>query len=209
MATAQLQFSEDGHRYTADGEDIPSVTQILAATGLVDHRGIPAHILNRKAELGTAVHLACRFYDENDLDPDSLDPKVAPYVAAWRKFVIERGFQITEIEKQYLGEIGGLKFGMTLDRRGRINGTAHDFIVDLKCSNKVERWHSIQMAGYAIGVEASGTASKRLQMHERMVVQLRPDATYHTEIFNDHKDGEIFVSALEIATWKLKFNDLL
>lgn len=200
MASAVLQFDEASHKYSADGAEIPSVTQILSEAGLVDYGSIPAHILKRKADLGTAVHLACRFYDENDLDPDSLDPKVAPYVAAWRRFVIESGFQVTEIEKQYLGEIGGLKFGMTLDRRGKLSGKTH--IVEIKCSCKIERWHPIQMAGYAIGVESSGTPTKRLQMHERTVVQLKPDATYHTQTFSDHKDGDIFTSALAIAHWK-------
>src|ERR1700752_2641687 len=89
---ASATFTELGHRYEFDGRAIPSVTQVLALSGITDVSKIPPHILERAATLGTAAHVACELLDQDDLDIDSVDPQITGYVLAYQKFRAERGF---------------------------------------------------------------------------------------------------------------------
>ena len=201
MATT-VQFDPAIHRYTVDGREVPSVSQILRTAGLVGYDGIPEPILRRAAERGTAVHLACRYLDDDDLDPDSLDPELQPYVAAWHRFRMNtHELEITQSEQMYVGELGGLQFGMTLDRLAKFG--RQKTIIDIKCTSRIERHHAVQLAGYACGLEPSGSPAKRLGLYRRLVVQLRKDATYALHDCDDPQDGEIFAAALRIAWWKM------
>jgi hypothetical protein len=203
MATApSFTFDPATHVYKVDGLPVPSVSQILREAGLVDYDGIPPAVLAYAADRGTAVHLACEYYDQDDLDPDSLDPQLAPYVAGWRRFRLEHPMRIVASEKMFLGKLHGLQFGMTVDRVVEIEG--QDAILDIKCTREIEPSHAIQLAGYVIGLVPGGTPAKRLELYRRAVVQLKPDASYCFHEFKDPADGEIFAAALRIACWKLR-----
>jgi hypothetical protein len=62
--------------------DLPRVTEVLAEAGLID----TTWLTPEGAERGTYVHRACQYYDENDLDEDSLDAELKGYLAGWKKF---------------------------------------------------------------------------------------------------------------------------
>lgn len=203
-ATTRFEFNETLHKYTVDGVEVPSVTQILSSAGLVDYAGISQETLRYAAERGTAVHLACQFYDEEDLDPESLDLQVAKYVAAWRQFRLKHDFEILGSEQMHLGELNGLQFGMTIDRL--IEWRGRRAILDIKCSSRIHRWCGVQTAGYAIGLESHGTAAQRLSLYRRLIVQLKPNCTYELYDCEDTEDGEIFAAALAISHWKLRSN---
>ena len=87
-------FEEAEHAYYLDGVRLPSVTQILKAEGFIDARFYDEH----SRERGRIVHLACEYDDLGELDDDSLDPEIAPYVEAWRRFKQESGFVIASVE---------------------------------------------------------------------------------------------------------------
>ena len=198
-----LTFDRAHHRYEADGVLVPSVTQILRAAGLVDsYDGIPDHILQFAADRSTAVHLACCYYDDNDLDPDSLDVQLQPYVAAWRRFRLDYPGVILASEQMYLGQLADLQFGMTLDRLIKF-GNGKTAILDIKCTREIYRHHAVQLAGYACGLESVGTPATRLFLYRRLIVQLKPNATYQLHECTDPSDGDIFAAALQIAHWKL------
>ena len=131
---AALTFDPIRHAYAVDGVPVLSVTQILKAAGLVDYDGIPEHVLRYAAERGTAVHTACEYYDQDDLDPDTLDPQLAPYVAAWMQFRKQHPFKIMASERMYLGQFDGLRFGMTLDRLADMQGST---ILYIKCTSRI------------------------------------------------------------------------
>lgn len=202
-AAVRFDFDPATHRYTVDGQPIPSVSQVLRAAGLVDYDGIPPDVLAYAAERGTAVHLACQYYDEGDLDPATLDPHLAPYVAAWRKFREDHDFRILASERMYLGNLRGMQYGLTVDRLLEIGGVV--CVLDIKTSRDIHPWHAIQLAGYAIGI--SGFAPKSALSIERglrrIIVQLRPGGTYQLHSCQNQSDGEVFAAALRIAYWKL------
>jgi hypothetical protein len=90
-----IDFDPAGHVYKLrdTGEILPSVTQVLKATRISTdfdelgqmRKGLD-HQIALKREIGTAVHQAAHFYDDNDLVWSSLDPQVVPYLEAWTAF---------------------------------------------------------------------------------------------------------------------------
>ena len=100
---AMVQFEPLMHAYYLEGQRIPSVTQVLQWAGLIDFSGIPQEILRAARDRGTAVHQACHYYNEADLDVQQFQeeyPEYWPYLAAWVMFRAESGFELaTEIPK--------------------------------------------------------------------------------------------------------------
>ena len=81
-----IEFEAIKHTYKLDTKPIPAVSAILEVSGIVNLSSIPKHILNAKANIGTAVHLACEYDDKGILDESSLDPYLLGYLKGWRKF---------------------------------------------------------------------------------------------------------------------------
>lgn len=63
-----LHFDPVLHEYTLDGVRVPSVTQTLQASGLIDFSHVPERIIQAAKDRGTAVHRACHYWLEHDLD---------------------------------------------------------------------------------------------------------------------------------------------
>ena len=203
VKTDRFTFDPTTHVYQVDGVRVPSVSEILRSAGLVDYAGIPQDVLEYAASRGTAVHLATCFYDQGDLDRDSLDEQVAPYVTAWMKFREEHPFQILETEQMHLGILGGLRFGMTVDRLITLSvPVSNRTILDIKCTREIHRHHGVQLAGYEVGIKSNLAPGDRSEWR-RAVVQLKPDCTYKFHEFSDVRDREVFAAALEICHWKM------
>lgn len=73
-----------------DGRSVPHVTAVLEATGLsTDFEELSAgsHFMRDRIAYacarGTAVHMDCHAYDDDDLDWATVDSGVRPYVDAW------------------------------------------------------------------------------------------------------------------------------
>lgn len=90
-----VSFDPAGHIYRLreTGDILPSVTQILRATDISTNfeelSSMRADIrasVDLKRELGSAVHQAAHFFDDDDLVWSSLDPQVVPYLEAWVAF---------------------------------------------------------------------------------------------------------------------------
>lgn len=199
MSQAGLVFTEKNHRYEEDGVQIPSVSQVIELAGINDVSSIPEHILRRAADRGTAVHLACQFLDEDDLVFDSLDPEVLPYVVAYQKFREEYRFKAELIEHCMVGEVDGMRYGMTLDRVGTMNGEER-VLLDLKTSSKPQAYWTIQTAAYLVGYSEIDSQERP----GRAVVHLCKDATFKLLLHNLDTDFDVWKAALTLANWKLK-----
>ena len=193
----KFEFDEKTHKYTVDGVEVPSVTQILEGVGLVDYRDIPRPVLAYAAERSVAVHTAAEFYDQHDLDFDSLDPQVAKYFIGWKNFRKDYSFEIVESEKMHIGQMGGLLFGMRVDRVVKL-GNGQIGVIDIKCTSKVHRAYGVQTAGYVIGL---GFPCDPL-LARRFVVHLKPNSLYAVHEYKDPRDGEVFEAGLKIAYWR-------
>ncbi|MCK9433216.1 MAG: hypothetical protein M0R00_09695 [Candidatus Omnitrophica bacterium] len=171
--------------HDAGGQVVPGVTGILKGAGLIDDRFFDEYSRDR----GSLVHQACAMYDRDDLDMDTLDPVLAPYVSGWIKFRKESGFVPALIESIVFNE--QYFYAGTLDRTGNMNG--QEYILDIK-SGAAQPWTAAQLAAYSACLWSNG--------RKRGAVELRDDGTYKLTEYKDRNDLQIFLSALAIVNWK-------
>lgn len=185
-----LSFDSDLHEYKLDNVKVPSVTQVLNEAGII--KG--AFYTDYARERGTATHMACEFHDQNDLDESTIDPDVLPRLEAWKRFVLESGIEILEIEKRVFSS--AYQFAGTLDRFGKMSCHA---ILDIKTSETKQAWWGIQLAGYELALREM---VPDLGIIKRFAVQLFSSGQYKLTEYNDRNDRNIFISALMISQWK-------
>jgi hypothetical protein len=184
-----LTFDEASHTYRFMGDVVPGVTSILRPLASFD--GIPPEVLAAKAELGRQVHYACQLDDEDDLDQDSVEPEIEPYLDAWRKFKRDTGCQVLENEKRVFDPIN--QFAGTLDRVLAFNGAK--WLVDLKTCFTTPLTAGPQTAAYH---RALGDNS----VTRRAALRLRPDGTYRLDQLTGADDWSAFVACLTLHRYK-------
>jgi hypothetical protein len=194
MNFAAFHFDPVEHRYTLGGMVLPSVTQILAPIK-PDFSMVSADVLERKRQLGQAVHAACELDDDGDLDEGETDPLVLAYLQGWRKFRADTGALVLENERQLFHPT--LMYAGTLDRSVSVNGET--WLVDLKTvyPNPVPSF-GVQLAGYDLLRQADGAepAAKRASVH------LLPDGKYRMKTYTNPNDFVCFRALLSLSHWK-------
>lgn len=183
-----VEIIEGSRTYKVRGVSYPRVTTILNALRLTWYPDDPAALAR-----GTAVHEACRFLDENDLDRKSLDPMIVPYVDAWEKCKRELNVQIVSIEKPLLDPLLG--YGGTPDRVLRIGGEL--FVGDLKTGEIAD--------SLALQEVAYGALISKDKVIGRIGIQLKPDGTYSTRTFpaaDWYRDWRAWLGCMSLYQWK-------
>ena len=176
-----LEFEPITHTYRLDGVVIPSVTQILEATGISDYSMIPNATRNMALKRGSLVHEAIQFDIEGDLDWETLDPVLVPYVEAARHFRADYGLGGGFVE--FRGYNPKWRFAGTLDYR------PGDLLVDWKCGGAAP-WVRTQTAAYA-------SFFPEPRKYRRIAVGLFPDGHYDA------------TQEQRCADWAQDFNDFL
>jgi hypothetical protein len=183
-----LTFDEASHTYRFGGHVVPGVTSILAP--LTDFSKVPPAVLEAASQFGKAVHLACELDDELLLDEDQLDPALAPYLAAWRKFCEEHRVEWYEIELPVYHPT--MRYAGTPDRIGMVDGQPS--VVDIKTTAALYPSVGPQLAAYA---EAKNLGPRA----KRIAVQLKADGTYVAKTYTDPTDWPVFCSLLTLRNW--------
>lgn len=168
------------------------VTQILALCGLREWpRHIPAAEREWYLQRGSAIHKAAALYDNDMLDPDSLDPRIAGFVAAYRRFREEVGGSLLLCEHHV--ECPRLGYHGTLDRVfGPSNAWKGRVLLDIK-TNEADAATKLQTAAYrmALGWKVS-----------RGAVALRDDGTYRLYLYDDDAGDEAaWLACVRLAGW--------
>lgn len=175
VAASPIFFDDATHAYRVGDVPVPSVTQILRATGISsDFNAIPQETLERKRLIGDAVHRACHYFDEGDLVETSVAPQVLPYVEAWMRFRSERGFVPDMLETRLYS--GVYHFAGTLDRLGRVP-EGRRVLADIKTGDPDDAAADLQLAAYLVALREMRPELAD-QVIERWSVQLRADGTY-------------------------------
>lgn len=181
-----LAFDPVAHRYTLDGRELLSVTQVLDAAGFIDRQWFTDAAMVR----GTAVHAAVQAFHQTGIAPT--DDVTAPFVDAYLDFQMEAGFQVDASEERVCDPLLG--YAGTLDLRGRFRhfvvGTD---LIDIK-TGAVPSWVGYQTAAYA---RLLPTPTVR-----RWALQLRADGTYRLEPLTARTDERVFRAALTVAQAK-------
>ncbi len=123
----EFTFTEEGHLYTLNGRRLISVTQALA---IVDIRYKDPWYLQR----GQMIHLATEYFDRDELDESSVDPRIAPYVESYIKFRMGTDFEPKLIEQKFYHP--QYFYAGRLDRQGPLNGVSA--IIDIKSGAKAK-----------------------------------------------------------------------
>lgn len=173
--------------------DLPRVTTILDAVGLgPDFSVVPPEVLAAAQKRGTAVHEAIEAHAYGYLDDAAVDPEIAPYLDAYRKFMAESGHEaiVSEVEVvhptwQYVGHLD--RVGWLLNRRCLLDwksGEAFD-----------ERAAALQVCAYRMAYNASHPDAL---VDLTGVVQLRSDGRYRLFDIAAHEHEQTFLAALVV-----------
>ena len=172
---------------------LPRVTEILREAGLID----TTWFTERGANRGTAVHAACQFLDEGDLDLMTLDPQIEGYVRAydaWRHDSGIMGAEWIECPRQD-------PMGLYRGTPDRVLVTRLRAVWDLKTGG-YQTWVSLQLAAYVNMLPDPYSYS-------RYGLYLSANGTYTVKEFPKTEyaaDLSVFLSALNIVNWKRRAN---
>lgn len=191
-----LTFDPVRHEYRFNGLIVPSVTKILEAVGISDFSGIPEYNLEYARIRGTMAHKATALDDMGELDEDSLDPVIIPYVEAWRKFKEEFAFVPLLIEHPIYHPIYG--YAGTLDRTGNIeNDFDREILLDIKTGTIYMESVGPQTAAYeeALRKEIGGTKRRRF------AVKLMDSGEFKFISCENGLDFDVFKNAASVVNW--------
>lgn len=117
-----LTFEPTKHHYHWSGRRVPSVTQCLEP--LFDWTKVPAAVLERKRQIGVAIHAAIHLDLTGGVDERSIDAACRPWWDAWRRFRDDMHFEPVLVEfRVFNSELGpGFTYAGTLDEWGPLQG---------------------------------------------------------------------------------------
>lgn len=189
MKDGDFRYIEETHSYFLGDRRLIGVSEVIQAGGLKNFAGIPKAVLEHARARGVAIHAACQYLDENDLDWATVrGTEIEPYVVAWQKFTTETGMTFEEIEVPHFNAALGI--AGRPDRKAVWNGKRG--LVDLK-SYKPDPVTGIQLAGYQ---EMTFDESEPIF---RIGVGLDKKGKYKVVSFGDRTDRQVFLSCLAIA----------
>lgn len=195
-------FEESSHTYRDDrGRKLPSVTQVFALLNMVDYSRVKEEILERKSQLGIAVHSAVQYLCEGCLDWDSVADEAMSYVVGAECWMKEQQFTSLAQEEQGVNIVNGMAYGYMMDNRGTMvyKGRLRHVILDLKtCVAESPTWE-LQTAAYALAAPKLPNGEKYL----RVILQLKADGKAKPHYFENREDENSFLYALYTAIWKL------
>ena len=164
-----LIFYDDTHRYTVDGEEVPSVSELTRFLSREVYEEAPQYILDNAARRGTAVHKATQAIDE--LGKVECDDDIVPYVKAYVQFKKDI---LPEWDKVEWAVCNDKRYAGTIDRYGKMNDL--NVILDIKTTGSITGMHKVlyraQLNLYRLAV------LKEKPVDCLWVLQLKKDGTY-------------------------------
>jgi len=184
-----LAFNEERHEYRWHGRLVPSVTQILK--DLTDYSMVPDAVLNRKRDIGIAVHKAIELDLDGDLDESTIDPAWSGYFEGWLRFKFESGFIVAQAEHKDYSERYG--YAGTLDLLGELPNTGGALIDTKTCA--------VLMPSVGPQTAAYAELAKKPRIN-RYALQLTPEGKYSLVACTDKSDWAVFQAALTLHRWR-------
>lgn len=166
---ANLVFFEENHRYTVDGEEVPSVSELTRFIAKEIYGEIRQDALDNAAARGTKVHKATEALDK--FGSVEIDDDLSGYIKAYVRFLHEHEVAWEKIE---WAVNNGLLYAGTLDRYGTVDGAKA--VVDFKTTARIDRGHKTLYTAaqnlYRLAIEGEYPVEKLL------ILQLVKDGTY-------------------------------
>lgn len=193
-----LVFYPETHEYfTQPGRDggrpVPSVTTILRAVGVsADFEHVAAATLEFSRQLGSAVHVDCHAFDDDDLELATVDLRVLPYLQAWTQFREATGLVPIARERRVYHPV--YDYCGTLD--GIFTGPGgQQVLIDVKTGDPEDAGAQFQTAAYQAAYVAEHPDAR---IDERWSVQLVPGRAvpYRITPYTDFRDFKKFQAFL-------------
>lgn len=183
-------YDDELHEYRIDGVVVPSVTTILQAAGLYDDTWFTESARAR----GKYIHTAVLYYLQDDLVEDSIPEEYRGYIAAFKSFMADTGFQadIQNCEKPVYMAIYG--YAGTPDLVGYMNDCFT--LIDIKTGAETPTT-GIQLAAYEQLI-GSPIVSKRHGLY------LKDTGKYKLIQYTDRNDLKLFNASLSLYHWRQK-----
>ena len=172
----ELTFDKENHSYFLDGRIIPSVTQILTQSGILDKRFFKPGA----AERGTRVHSLCEQI-ANGEPPEEENG----YTEAFKSFL--KDARIEPVATEHIG-YSSSGFAGTIDLIASFRGETAIF--DVK-TGVYQEWWPLQLAGYALLLENENIRRFSLEIKDTGKYKL-------TEYKNNNEDIGGFLNAFDV-----------
>lgn len=180
-------FDEAGHEYRLRGRVLPSITQTLKATGWINEE----YYDEQGRQRGIAVHAACQYLIEGDLDWLSLASEHVGYVNGFQRFLNETGFKALVVEEKLYSEV--YWFAGRPDLFGGLG--AERAVIDIKTGG-TGLWTALQTAGQAVLLR------ERLPVLEpiaRYALKLTQEGNYSLEPHKSPLDMPMFLNCVAMV----------
>lgn len=165
---AQLLFFDQGHRYTIDGRELPSVSQLCRFLSREIYGDVNQFTLDAAASRGTKVHKATEaldLYGKVDVDDDIL-----PYLKAYLKFRREHDVKWEKVEHAtYHPEDG---YAGTIDRYGSVDSKRA--IVDIKTTYTIHK----PLCAASLNLYRRAMEAHSFEVDTLYILHLKKDETY-------------------------------
>ena len=166
---AKLLFYDDSHRYTVDGEEVPSVSELTRFLTREVYTDTPQFFMDGAAARGTKVHKATEAIDE--YGKVECEDDISPFVQAYVSFLHDKKPEFYRIEWPVCKDH---TFAGTVDRYGMLDGKS--VILDIKTTANITGMHKVlyraQLNLYRLAVIAEKPVD------ELWILQLKKDGTY-------------------------------
>lgn len=178
-----LLFYDDSHKYTVDGEEVPSVSELTRFLTRELYTDAPQYFLDQAAKRGTSVHKATEAIDK--FGSVEVEDDLAGFVKAYVAFMKEHDVSWEKIEWAVCnGHHNGMPYAGTLDRYGALDGKV--VILDIKTTANISGLHKVcysaQLNLYRLAV------MKEKPVEELWVLQLKKDGTYKLIQLEENED---------------------
>lgn len=197
IAQPYLEFDEATHTYFADGERVPSVTQILDSVGLIEsdyfteehrRRGILVHALCAMSNTGSLKEFFAQKDRGMQWTPEEIE-EAKLYHIQYRKFLgsIKGAYKFEGAEQKVF--CPEFCYAGRLDFWGKLAGLPAIFDIKTNRSGYTPAWAKWQLAAYAHALEPT-------TMHRRVALILTPTSYAMEEFPRDNyvSDRDDFLS---------------
>ena len=180
-----ITLDEESHKYTVDGNPVPSVSEITRFISREIYSEISQYTLDNAAARGTKVHRATESLEI--LGDAEVDEEIAPYVEAYVKFRREHQVHWDKVEWMacYQDQFCG-----TLDRIGVVDG--EETVLDIKTSSSIQKvLYTAQLSLYMMLARENGFEPKKM-----VILHLTKDGNY--KLVELQEDNELANALLKL-----------
>lgn len=150
-ADHDFRYDLDAHRAWLGDEELPSVTRILKAAGIID----ASHYTVEARDRGTRFHRATEAYDNGEIagpdafidfeEPARHHPIIANKLGVYQTFLVEQDVEILALEQVVYCPVW--KYWGIFDRVVRLRRLGFEALLDFKPNPAP--WHRLQLGAYA------------------------------------------------------------